>query len=267
VKIHALSATLVVLAAAVPVSAQMRDNTQPEMKCEDRAGSERPRYCEMREQTIAYPGQLAIDARQNGGVTVRGWSRSDVWIRMRVQASAGSESEARALASQVRVNASGGRVSADGPKGDGDEHWSVSYEVFTPHNANVEITTHNGGVHVSDVRGDVSFSAVNGGVHLARVDGRVHGQTTNGGLHIELAGSRWEGEGMDVATTNGGIHLAIPENYSALLEGSTANGGLHVDFPITVQGKITKHISTSLGAGGALLSVKTTNGGIHVNRI
>jgi hypothetical protein len=95
----------------------------------------------------------------------------------------------------------------------------------------------------------------------------VHGQTTNGGLHIELAGPRWDGQGMDVATTNGGVHLAVPENYSARLEGSTVNGGMHVDFPVTVQGKITHQISTNLGAGGALLRVKTTNGGVHVSRI
>lgn len=259
--------TIAGLTSAVPLSAQMRDNTQPEMKCNDQDNGRLVRHCEIREQTIAYPGQLAIDGRQNGGVSVRGWSRSNVWIRMRVEASAASQSEAQSLASQIRVNIGAGRIAAEGPATNGDQHWSVSYEVFVPHSANIEVMTHNGGVHVADVRGDIAFSAVNGGVHLARVDGHVHGKTTNGGLHIELAGSRWEGEGMDVATTNGGVHLAIPDNYSARLEGSTVNGGLHVDFPVTVQGKITKHISANLGAGGAPLSVKTTNGGVHVSRI
>ena len=263
-KVHVAIAALVALAAGAPGFGQMRDNTQPEMNCTNNGDNGRMvRHCEMREQTVAYSGQLAIDGRQNGGVTVRGWSRSDVWVRERVDASAASESEAKALASQVRVNVSAGTISSEGPSNDGDRHWSVSYEVFVPHTANLEITAHNGGVHISDVRGDIGFSAVNGGIHLARVDGNVHGRTTNGGLHIELAGSRWDGQGMDVATTNGGVHLTIPANYSAHLEGSTVNGGMHVDVPGAVQSKAKRQISTNLDAGGALLKVSTTNGGVH----
>jgi DUF4097 and DUF4098 domain-containing protein YvlB len=66
---------------------------------------------------------------------------------------------------------------------------------------------------------------VNGGIHLNRVSGNVSGKTTNGGVHVQLAGDRWNGQGLDVKTTNGGVHLNVPANYSAHLEASTVNGG------------------------------------------
>ena len=74
---------------------------------------------------------------------------------------------------------------------------------------------------------------MNGGIHLDRVGGHLEGRTTNGGLHVNLSGSEWEGEGLDVTTTNGGVHLEIPYGYNARLETGTVNGGVHSDLPVT----------------------------------
>ncbi len=137
-------------------------------------------------------------------------------------------SKVDAHAGQVRVDTSAGRVFANGPD---NAPRAVSYEIFVPRNANLELTTHNGGVHVSGVHGAIGFSAVNGGGHLAQVGGSVKGKTGNGGLHVELAGSRWEGEGMEIQTMNGGVHIAVPANDSAHLEVSTVNGGMRVTTP------------------------------------
>ncbi|MBS1873274.1 MAG: DUF4097 family beta strand repeat protein [Acidobacteria bacterium] len=246
----------------------MRDNTERNLKCsEGNNEGRRPRHCEMREQTVAYSGQLNIDGRTNGGVSVKGWSRADVLVRAKVDASAESEGEARSLASQVRVDASAGRISASGPDRVEGRGWSVSYEVFVPHSANLQLTAHNGGVHVADVGGQIEFTAVNGGVHLARLSGHVQGRTQNGGLHIELTGSRWDGEGMDVTTTNGGVHVQIPASYSAHLETSTVNGGVSTQYPMTVSGKIGRQLSANLGSGGATIRLTTTNGGIKIAQI
>jgi len=119
-----------------------------------------------------------------------------------------------------------------------------------PRRTDLSLVSHNGGIAISDVSGRLEFSAVNGGVSLKRVGGSVHGGTTNGGLSIELAGDRWDGEEMDVKTTNGGISMSVPENYSAHLETGTVNGNLSIDFPVTVQGRITRELAVNLGSGG-----------------
>ena len=112
----------------------------------------------------------------------------------------------------------------------------------------------------------MEFSALNGGVHLSRVGGSVKGGTTNGGFHIELSGNRWDGEALDVSTTNGGVSMSIPENYSAHLETGTVNGQLSIEFPVTVQGNITRELAVNLGSGGATIRAMTTNGGVKIRR-
>ena len=44
----------------------------------------------------------------------------------------------------------------------------------------------------------------------------------------------------------------------------TVNGGVDIDFPVTVQGKIGRRITTDLGRGGATIRLMTTNGGVDI---
>ena len=255
---------LVFSLAALPILAQ-----NPTLSCEH-GGFHNDRlitHCEMKEQTFGAPrGAVRIDPGVNGGITVKGWDRGQVWVRARIEAAAETDSEARALASQIRFASGGGEIRAEGPEMERRRNWSVSYEIFVPRQSDVNAKAHNGGIKISDVRGTIEFDALNGGVTLQRLGGDVHGHTTNGGLTIELAGDRWDGRGMDVATTNGGVKMAVPPNYSAHLETATVNGGVQVDFPVTVQGRMSKEFSFDVGSGGATIKAVTTNGGVKINR-
>ena len=229
--------------------------------------------CEIREQTLAPAGALAIDGRQNGGISVKGWDQNQILVRAKVQTGAPTAQEAADLSRQIRIETSGAKIYASGPENRQNFHWSVSYEVFVPRRSDLSLETHNGGISIADVNGRIDFSALNGGVVLKRVGGAVKGSTTNGGLVVELTGDRWEGEALDVTTTNGGVMMSIPQNYSAKLETGTTNGGLSVDFPVPGQeqeeerrGRRSKQIAVNLGAGGPLVRAITTNGGVRIKR-
>jgi DUF4097 and DUF4098 domain-containing protein YvlB len=170
------------------------------------------------------------------------------------------------LAKQIRIETGGAKIFAEGPTLRKDYQWDVSYEVFVPKRSDVSLETHNGGISISDVQGRIDFTALNGGVVLRRVGGTVRGNTTNGGLVIDLDGDRWVGEELDVKTTNGGIVMNVPENYSAHLVTGTVNGGLSIDFPVTVQGQISRQLAVNLGGGGPTIRAMTTNGGVKVRR-
>ncbi len=224
--------------------------------------------CEIREQTLASSGSaIAIDGKQNGGISVKGWDQNQILVRARVQTGAPTAAEAQALGQQVRIETSGAKIFASGPENRQNYHWDVSYEVFVPRRADLSLETHNGGIAIADVNGRIDFSAVNGGVVLKRVGGAVKGSTTNGGLVVELTGDRWDGETLDVSTTNGGVIMSVPENYSAHVETGTVNGSVNTDFPVTVQGRITKQLALNLGSGGATVRAMTTNGGVHLKKL
>ena len=224
-------------------------------------------HCEMREQTLATTGgTISVDGKPNGGVTVKGWDQNQVLVRARVRTGAPNSGEAVELARKIVIETGGAKIRATGPDLQRDYHWEVSFEVFVPRHADISVETHNGGIIISEVNGRIDFNAMNGGVVLKKLGGTVHGSTTNGGLVVELSGDRWDGETLDVRTTNGGVVMSIPENYSAHLETGTVNGSISVDFPVTVQGRITKELALNLGAGGATVKAVTTNGGVHVKR-
>ena len=223
--------------------------------------------CEIREQTLAPGGgPISIDGRQNGGVAVKGWDNGQILIRAQIQTGAPNAGEAEQLARQVKIETGGNKIYASGPENQKDYHWSVSYEVFVPRRSDLSLETHNGGISISEVNGRIDFNALNGGVVLRKCGGSVHGTTTNGGLVVELAGDHWDGETLDVRTTNGGVSMAVPENYSAHLQTGTVNGSISVDFPVTVQGSLTKELAVNLGSGGATVKAMTTNGGVRIKR-
>ena len=251
-----------------PLLAQMRDNSEKQMTCENGGyDSDRVRHCEMREQSVPGVGRLTIDQGQNGGATVKGWLRSEVLVRARVEASADSESAAVAMASRVLIDSSGGQVRAMGPDSANNSSWSVSYEIFVPQNSDLVLKGNNGGVTVSDVRGTIHFDVNNGGVHLKRVAGDVSGTTVNGGISVDLAGATWDGRQMELTTHNGGVTVAMPQNYSAHLQAETGMGSISSDFPVTVQGNVRpRRLDFSVGAGGPLIHITTNNGGIKLKR-
>jgi len=234
--------------------------------CREDGGGDRDRHCEVREARLPEGGVLAVDARPNGGIEVRGWDRNEVRLRVKVVAQGDGEAAARETAGEVRVETTG-TIRAVGPARDHGRSWWASFRLDVPRGAGLRLQADNGGLHLSGLAGDVEVHTVNGGVHLEAMGGHVHGETVNGGVHVELSGRGWQGQGMDLRTTNGGLHLAIPADYDARLEASTVNGGVHSDMAGTMRGRNTGgRIATDLGRGGALIHVETTNGGLHVQR-
>lgn len=220
------------------------------------------RYCEVREMTLPDLGSLVVDAKPNGGIKVVAWDRDEIFVEARIQVWDEDESDAVRKASGIEIHDSGGRIRAESRE---EDNWSVSYRIKAPRNTDLELESHNGGVSVAGIMGQLRIETHNGGLSLDSVAGDVVARTRNGGVHVELAGDRWEGEGLDVETRNGGVKLEMSESYSAELETGTVNGRIKIDFPVIVSGEIGRSLNTTLGSGGAPIRVKTRNGGVRIS--
>lgn len=285
--IRAASLTAVVLctvAATLPAQSRNRDRDfglSRDTWCREARDAD---FCEVREETLNNVSTIELDARGNGGVSVRGWDRNDVQVRMRLTAYSRTDDEARELARAVRLTTSGGVIRAEGPRPDDGrrrdaagrsrrdwrdgEWWGASYELQVPRNAKLTVDATNGGIAIEDVRGSIDAATTNGGLSLYDVSGDVRGRAVNGGVIVELSGDRWQGPGLDVRTTNGGVRVSLPSNFSGELDARAINGGISVDFPITVQGLINsrREIRATIGSGGPPIRVATTNGGVRISR-
>jgi hypothetical protein len=275
--------TFLVGVAAVPVTAQesVKEKLRDKLSSKERrnfcsgdnwSNGDKVSHHELRESTAAAGGTITVDGRQNGGIHVIGEDRSDVLVRACVQTWGRTAEDAKATASGIRINTSG-TIKADS---DGDNNWSVSYEIRAPRNSNVNLTAHNGGISINGIDGNAEFETTNGGVFLSEVAGNFKGRTTNGGVFVKLAGSSWRGAGLDVTTTNGGVNILMPENYAARVETGTVNGGFNSDIaalPVPKEDRGNgqyyrprkSRISTDINGGGAPIRVVTTNGGVRIS--
>jgi hypothetical protein len=223
-------------------------------------------HCEVRVETLRAGGALAVDAGTNGAISVRGWDREDVHVRVRVTGGARTEAEARDIVSRVRIITASDRIHAEGPPNERDAAWSADFEIQVPHRTQLMLKAHNGALELSDFSGTAELLTNKGGVQIADAGGDIRARTEKGGITISLSGPRWDGRGLDVQTTNGGIRLDVPRDYSAELETATVDGDFRIDFPATVHGHLGRSIRATLGSGGALIRAVTTKGGVVVRR-
>ncbi len=233
----------------------------------------RVKHCEIRETGIRARGRsgaLTVDPGPNGGVDIMGWDRDSIGVTARIQVNARSEDDAQAIARDIRIEAAGSTVRAVGPSRTGrHQSWSVSFIVQVPRRTDLSIATENGPLSVRAVAGRMDLSTQNGPLSLVGVAGDVHAHAQNGPLSVKLTGTRWEGTGLDAETKNGPAVLRIPEDYNAKLDFGTVNGPMDVGFPLTVtiNGRVTDRVSTTLGQGGPPIRVVTTNGPMSVRRM
>jgi hypothetical protein len=85
-------------------------------------------------------------------------------------------------------------------------------------------------------------------------------------LNVILGGTTWEGAGLEAITSNGSVRAEIPANYNARLVAGTSNGSLSIDMPVTVQGRISPRLETTLGKGGATIRLQSSNGSVGIRR-
>jgi hypothetical protein len=270
---HAFVA-LALLGAALPLHAQ-RNAVDSDADWLDhcRSGNwsgddDRGRACEVRQVPVRLSGRaLEIDGRQNGSIRVRGWDGDSVRVTARLQANANTDDDARTMLKDVRIVADGRSVRAEGPSSwRNREGWSASYVVWVPRKFDLSLEATNGALGVDGVSGRLDLRTTNGSVALTDVGGDVHARTQNGSLNVQLAGTGWDGSGLDAETQNGSVRLAVPESFAAQLETGTVNGSIHTDFPVTVQGRISRRLSLPLNGGGKTIRALTTNGTVRISR-
>lgn len=227
-------------------------------------GDGRIGHAEVRQ--LSYPRArrpVAIDGGDNSGMTVMGWDRDSVRVLYRVTTRARTEERARALAAQIQLEWTNGWLQPDGPETSSKEWWAVEVKAWVPRASDLVLQVHNGPLAVRDVRGRMDLNSVNGPMSLVDLAGAVQARVENGPLHVALAGSRWDGVGLDAEAQNGPLNVVLPAEYSARFVTGTINGPRSFDYAIE-SSRRSSWITTTLGKGGPLVRVVTNNGPFHI---
>jgi hypothetical protein len=129
-----------------------------------------------------------------------------------------------------------------------------------------ELKTTNGSI---EAKGDFNWleaSTTNGGLEISGVRGKINLRTTNGSIKAELDELSAD---FIARTTNGSIRLALGQEANARFIARTTNGSIKVEYPVTVEGTVSRRrLEGSLGKGGEIrVSLETTNGSISLVKL
>jgi hypothetical protein len=224
-------------------------------------------HSEVREQRLPAAGENVVDPGMNGSIHIHAWANADFQVKACVQAAAEDAGTAAALVRQVTITDGAGRVVAKGPSST-PEHswWSVSYDIWAPSSANLQLNANNGSISIEGLAGQIRAQTLNGSLKLKNVSGGVEAETTNGSLSVDLAGGSWQGKGLKLNTVNGSIQLHLPENISANVAASTVNGRIRTEFTSDVSMEERHSATFTLGAGGPQIEAHTVNGSVQISR-
>lgn len=223
-----------------------------------RSMSGRPRavFCEVREVGTAPRGSLIdVDGGMRNGVKITGSARSDVRVRLVIQAQGENVEDARGLARQVSLSLSSTPWRAMLPDvGDtrprGRRFVAATIVIDAPVESNVRAQVEHAPLGIENVRGRIDVRAEHGPLSLRDIGGDVRARVAHGPLGIRLSGNKWEGTGLDAEASHGPLTLRLPREYAADLEIGAEHGPMNSDFPLTLTRFDRSRIQTRLGAGG-----------------
>jgi hypothetical protein len=210
-------------------------------------------YCEIRDVgTRAGRGTLEVDGGSREGVLVRGADRSDVRVRVVVQALGRWVADARRLAQRVEVDLSRTPLRVSGIDGaqDDDHFVAATLVVDTPREADLAARVGYAPLTVADVRGRMDLQADHGPLRIENVGGDVRARVSYGPLDVALDGRRWDGARLDAESAYGPVTLTVPENFAGDLEIGSDHGPFSSDLPLTVSRLDDAPVRARLGGGG-----------------
>lgn len=222
-------------------------------------------------------GKVEIEGT-NGKISIEGWDKNEVYIEAYKKVRAESREKAEELLKQLEIVIEHEkdviRIHSVSPRDNNGNFWnwifgddisySVSYNVHVPVNTNIDASTTNGKLYLSQVRGSLGLRTTNGGIQGENLSGNVSAHTTNGSLKIEIENVLNEKE-MEFTTTNGSITVFLPTDINCKINAETTNGSIKTDFPLQIEGKHNqKTIRGKINEGGPLIFIETTNGSIKI---
>lgn len=225
---------------------------------------------------------VRVRAAQNGGIYVYGTDRKDFAVLNCKIAMDDEQATAERRLLSIKTGFDGGQLSVSGPE-DGD--WTSYLIVQAPRasslslsgingpisfsgmSGKVEVHNTNGPLSIRDSTGEISADITNGPISYAGGAGDVRLRAENGPIDVKLAGTSWNGKGLDAESTNGPVALKMPNNYSSGVLVRTRGYS-----PFHCSGCETAHKdfdddnkSVQFGSGPTVVRLSTVNGPVSIN--
>lgn len=161
---------------------------------------------------------------------------------------------------------------------------AIAYTISVPHNVMVgEVSTSNGYINISDVKGDVDALSTNGQIIMKNVDGYVTTATSNGRIkitgtsgikNVQTSNSQIEVEVYDledttnIITSNSQITVLLLPTLNVTIDAQTSNSQIHIqEVILNISTLEQTHFVGKLGTGEKHLTLRTSNSDIIIGSL
>jgi len=140
----------------------------------------------------------------------------------------------------------------------------------------IAVTAARGDIRVEGVHGWIEVATGEGDLAAWSMSGYFSGRTERGDIRVAMSGSCWQGLEFGAVTRMGSIDVALPADYSAVLQFEARNGKVAVDYPPqTIDGeevplkvgtrKKAQALHAGVGSGGAPIKLVSRSGDIRLS--
>ena len=100
---------------------------------------------------------------------------------------------------------------------------------------------------------------------MNEVMGKIRADTSGGSVKAYIS-QQPKGD-CQLKTSGGSITVYLAEDVAVNVDAGTSGGSIHTDFPVTIQGKISKReLKAQINGGGPELYLHTSGGSIYIKK-
>jgi DUF4097 and DUF4098 domain-containing protein YvlB len=167
---------------------------------------------------------------------------------------------------EVKAKTSGGSLTFDYVKGPVWGRTSGGSIRLEGCSGNADVHTSGGSIRIGTVEGEVKAVTSGGSVHVKEVMGTINARTSGGSMSATI--SKQPGGDCSLTTSGGSITVHVVDDIEVDLDAKTSGGRVSTDFPITIQGEISKRrIKGEINGGGPELYLRTSGGSIRIKKL
>ena len=149
-------------------------------------------------------------------------------------------------------------------RGDGRRRrGSIDFEVRLPRRLKLSANSVSGDVQVSGVGDEVNAASVSGNVRVEGIRApAVRATSVSGDVDVRIDALTGQGD-LRFTSVSGDVLLTLPRSLDADFTMKTVSGELDSDFPLTLQGGMSRRsLSGRIGRGGRELYLTTVSGDV-----
>ncbi|MBN2413566.1 DUF4097 family beta strand repeat protein [candidate division KSB1 bacterium] len=210
---------------------------------------------------VSVPKEYNVNLKTEGGSI----SVSDLEGKAESKTSGGSLTFGQ-IKGPVNGNTSGGSIKLDGCIGDANVKTSGGSIRIGQVDGNVDAHTSGGSITIDKARGGVIASTSGGSINVEEVMGTIEAKTSGGSVTARI--SAQPQSDCRLSTSGGSVNVQMADNIKVNLDAKTSGGRVSTEFPVTVQGELSKtQLQAEINGGGPLLYLRTSGGNINLKNL